>query len=133
MERSTLLGIRYEFEPGICELPHSGLLTGIEETEVFEQDRDCIIDYFFLFDAKLQTPPDEIFKRYDTVSFFTQRGYRRFRKHLKDLSVKLAEHHVPVRQVKRWIKQADIIYQDEYQILIERSVYIHGYCTFGSE
>lgn len=127
MGLSPILGRRIEFLPGICEIDHTGFLTGIDEFDISDQQWNPLLNIYFLFEGKLKTPPNDIFKRYDTISFFTQRGYRKFRKAIHKAAEILNTYHYPTTDIARWISPTHIVYQDELQILIERSVYQNVY------
>ena len=100
---------RYEFDSG-CEKPHTGILTGLDD--LFETDQ--ILKLCAIFEDELPAPV--IWDR-NTLSFFTEKGNRKFNKAIRKIKEAAKEIGVGVNCIKINYTDASIIYEDKYQVI----------------
>lgn len=112
---------RYEYAPLPTDpIEHLGILTGWEFIDVPKTD-DQFWDkmkFLAIFEDKL---PGAECDMNDTVSYFTQKGNRKFSKALRALIKDIESHgRSVIRIVLPDIDEAKILYRDKYQVIIKR-------------
>ena len=112
---------RYELKSNNDEIKldkHTGILCGVDE--VFKVSE--LPDVCWYFEENLELPNIHLF---NTISFFTEKGNRKFHKAIKELSNTYKNKNIDVIRIEIDKEDvSDIIeYEDEYQVIITRDVY----------
>ena len=100
---------RYEFELN----NNIGILIGLDD--IFDEDKALELSLYF--DLNLSRPTESL---EGTISYFTEKGNRKFNKAIKRIKKAALEKNVNVIRIESDGSNLDILYEDEYQILAIR-------------
>ena len=101
---------RYEFKKGDYSI---GILTGLDE--FFTVDEICELCWIFERDLKCPNVDME-----NTISFFTERGNRKFRKAIRKIkNIADAKNLDFSCIIKPFDKLKNVVYQDNYQVILK--------------
>lgn len=117
-----LIGIRFEF-PSVEGEEHVGILTGVEYYwgRVPQEIDDAMTDFALFFEGKLLAPEKDIFQDGDTISYFSEKGYRKFRKRIAQFKLLMEQYHIPITSIRTEIDRSKILYQDPLQYILRRN------------
>lgn len=97
-----------------------GIFQGMEG--IFSDDR--VKGLIFPFDRNLPKPPYHSFDNFDTLAFFTEKGKHKFEKEIETI-VKAYERQtcfeVRTLIIEESQIQHDVLYQDEYQVIVKEN------------
>ena len=99
---------RYEFAHN-----NRGMLTELDE--LFGEDKAWELSFYF--DIHLERPVADL---KETISFFTEKGNRKFSKAIRKIKNYASEKGYEVIRIEKEEKELDILYKDEYQVLALR-------------
>lgn len=100
---------RYEYESG-CSRDHTGILVGLDD--IFNENEALNLSWYF--DLHLKRPFDIL---NGTVSYFTERGNRKFNKAIREIKKAALEKGINVVRLESDGSDLEIYYKDEYQIV----------------
>ena len=117
---------RYEFIPKDGKYDrHLGILTGVDllfrsNSDIIKGNYDNIINQLFEFEKSLPGPSCDM---ENTISYFTQKGNRKFHKAINRLCIAINETGVAkTRRIEiDNLDNMEIIYQDKYQVIVKRT------------
>ena len=99
---------RYEFAHN-----HKGFLTELDE--LFGEDKAWELSFYF--DLHLDRPIADL---KGTISFFTEKGNRKFSKTIRKIKEYASEKGYEVIRIEKKEEDLDILYKDKYQVLALR-------------
>lgn len=99
---------RYEFK-------HNGIGIFIGMDDIFDSDTSFALSA--LFDDQLKRPCDNL---KDTISYFTQKGNRKFSKAIKKIKLASAEKGYEIIRIEKEESELIVLYKDKYQVLAKR-------------
>ena len=82
-----------------------------------EEELDLLFELVAYFEDNLKAPDINM---EDTESWFTQKGNRKFKKSIKKIINALKERNYSVSCIQKELNENEILYKDEYQIIISR-------------
>ena len=100
---------RYEYESG-CSRDHTGILVGLDD--IFNENEALNLSWYF--DIHLERPFDILS---GTVSYFTEKGNRKFNKAIRKIKKAALEKGINVVRLESDGSNLEILYKDEYQIV----------------
>lgn len=101
---------RYEFAHN-----HKGFITELDD--LFGEDKAWELSFYF--DLHLERPAADL---KGTMSFFTEKGNRKFSKTIKKIKKFASEKGYEVIRIEKEEKDLEILYKDEYQVLALRNL-----------
>lgn len=112
---------RYEVVTSLCP-PHTGILVALDYLYPKEEDTDIILRLCAFFEDNLPHPGYEIDVS-NTMSFFTGKGNRKFNKAIKNIKKTFNVKRVKVVCIQTELDRVSPLYQDEYQVIIDRDAF----------
>lgn len=111
-------GYRYEVTGDFVGMPHSGLITTIEDAFAAGLlTSEEVWELLQPFDEDLDEP---CINMGQTISYFTEEGLERFADPIAKLSDKMESLGAQVHKVRRNLTHVPILYDDQYQIIVRR-------------
>lgn len=117
---------RYYYEAIPDYFEKAGFLIRIDEILsliIYPKLEDELLKLVAIFEDELDAPDSEIYKRNPTaVSYFTQKGNRKFHKAINDIKTYLFEnYHQEMICITKEISKDDerILYIDNYQLVLK--------------
>ena len=109
---------RYEFDYK-CNLPHTGILCGLDD--LFEEYSDRLFKVIGYFTDNLQCPSCYKKSNLPLVCYFTKKGKRKFNRAIKIIKKEVKPLGVKIVRLELDETIVDTIYyRDEYQVVIDK-------------
>jgi len=125
---------RYEMNDNRFDHPHYGIFMALND--VF--DRDEALRLTAIFEDELRAPPLWYYdSKQDPIDkvfcCFTQKGNRKFSKAIKNMKQALEKEGYKVNRITFNEKDIDILYEDEYQAVIDARYIFESSTTIRKE